>query len=50
MVEFHLPERLARPFLSIRWRHSSALIWVGVLAGLAMAALTVLYAYGAIAA
>ena len=49
MVEFHLPERVGRAFLSIPWRHNSALIWVGVLAGLAMAALTILYAWGALA-
>jgi len=49
MVEILPVEHRARRFLSIPWRNNSALIWVGVLAGLAMAALTILYAYGAIA-
>ena len=49
MVEFPHTEDGARPFLSIPWRHNGALIWVGVLVGLAMAALAILCAYGAMA-
>jgi len=49
MDEILRVEHLARRFLTIPWRNSFVLIWVGVLAGLAMAALTILYAYGALA-
>lgn len=49
MVEIHRNEHVARPFLSIPWRNNGVLIWVGVLVSLAMAALTILYAYGALA-
>lgn len=38
-----------RPFLGSLGRNTRALTWVGVLAGLAMAAITILYAYGAVA-
>jgi hypothetical protein len=46
MVEFHQTEDGGAPFRTVPWRN---LLWVGVLAGLAMAALTILYAYGALA-
>jgi hypothetical protein len=49
MVEFHHAEGGARRFLGVPWRNNGALIWVGVLVSLAMAALTILYAYGALA-
>ena len=38
-----------RPVLTGLMNNTRALTWVGVLAGLAMAAITILYAYGAVA-
>jgi len=49
MVAYHPETHHPRPFLSGLARNTRALTWVGVLAGLAMAAITILYAYGAMA-
>jgi hypothetical protein len=48
MVAYH--PHPDRPFLTGLMRNTRALTWVGVLAGFAMAALTILYAYGTVAA
>jgi hypothetical protein len=49
MVDMHHPDDGDRSFLGIPLRHNGALMGVGVLAGLAMAAVAILCAYGALA-